>query len=242
MIDYDLDSGNRLKGPPRKLCVTAAVVGGVSAAGSVASAAIGSSAAKSAAKTQANAAEQSAEIQQQMYDQTRSDLLPYQNVGQQAQAGYQALLGTAPGGMDTALATLRNTPGYQFALQQGLQATQSGYASHGLALSGSAIKGAQNYAEGLASTNYQNILGNYYNALQLGENAAAQTGALGTQSAANQGQAITQAGAASAAGTVGAANATIGGINSTVSGLTNALLTPAMFQAVASGGGMYGGW
>lgn len=225
--------------PIAALCVTAAVIGGVSAAGSVASAAIGGSAAKSAAKTQANAAEQSAAIQQQMYETTRGDLMPYQDVGQGASAMYQNLLGTSPGGMDTALATLKNTPGYQFALQQGLQATQSGYASHGLALSGSAMKGAQNYAEGLASTNYQNILGNYYNAMQLGESAAAQTGALGTTSAANQGAAIQNAGAASAAGTVGAANATIGGINSTVSSLSNALLTPAMFQAVAQGGGMY---
>lgn len=224
------------------LCVTAAVVGGVAAAGSVASASIGAGAAKSAAKTQADAAERSAEIQQQMYEQTRSDLMPYQTLGQNAMEGYQTLLGTKPGGMSAAMDYLNNTPGYQFAMKQGLLATQSGYGAHGLALSGAAIKGAQNYAENLASTNYQNILNNYYNALQMGESAASQTGTLGVQSAANQGQAIQNAGAASAAGTVGAANAAIGGINSSVSGLTNALLTPAMFQAVAQGGGMYGGW
>lgn len=228
--------------PKMRICVTAAVVGGIGAAGAVASSAIGASAAQDAAQTQADAANRSADIQQQMYNQTRTDLMPYQQVGQGAIAGYQNLLGTGPQGSAGMLSALQSTPGYQFALQQGLQATQAGYASHGLGLSGAAIKGAQNYAENLAGTQYQNMLQNYYNALQLGQNAAAQTGTLGVQSAANQGQAIQNAGAASAAGTVGSANATIGGINSTVSSLSNALLTPAMFQAMASGGGMYGGW
>lgn len=227
-----------------KLCVTAAVVGGVAAAGSVASAAIGSSAAKSAAKSQAQSAEQARQQSEEMYNQTRTDLAPYRDVGTSAQAQYQNLLGIGPQGQAGVQASLAATPGYQFALNQGLQATQSGYASHGLALSGAATKGAAQYAEGLAGTTYQSILGNYQTAMNMGENAAAQTGQIGTQLTAQENQATEQAGAASAAGTVGAANATIGGINSTVSGLTNALLTPAMFQTMAGGGGMFagGGW
>lgn len=223
------------------LCVTAAVVGGVAAAGSVASSAIGASAAKDASKTQAKAAEQAQQQSQQMYDTTRADLAPYRDVGEQAKGQYMNLLGLGPGGTEGMTSALAATPGYQFSLQQGLQATQAGYASHGLAMSGASLKGAANYAEGLAGTTYQSILGNYYNAMQLGEQASAQTGQFGTELTGQENQATMQAGAASAAGTVGAANATIGGINSTVAGLSNALLTPAMFQAMAGGGGLYGG-
>lgn len=224
------------------ICVTAAVIGGVSAAGSVASAAIGAGAAKSAAKTQAQSAEKAQQIQEKMYAQTRSDLAPYRAVGTEAQQGYEALLGIGPHGTSGMMDWLKSTPGFQFALEQGLQATQSGYAAHGLAVSGPALKGAAQYAEGLAGTTYQNVLANYQNALTLGENAAAQTGTIGANYAAQESSAVTAAGAASAAGTIGAANATIGGINSGVAGISNALLTPAMFSALGGSKGLYGGF
>jgi len=222
-----------------RLCITIPVAAGIGAVGSIASAAIGGSAAKSAAKTQKEAAEEAMGISKQMYDTTRTDLMPYQQVGQGAMAGYQNLLGTGPAGPAGMNAALAATPGYQFALEQGLQATQSGFASKGLAQSGPALKGAAQYAEGLAGTTYQNVLGNYYNALGIGESAAAQTGQFGAQSANTQAQAATAAGAASAAGTVGAANATIQGINGLTSSISNALLTPAMFSAMAGGKGLF---
>ena len=220
------------------ICVTGAIIGGVAAAGSVASAAIGGSAAKSAARTQAKAAEKAQEISQEQYAQTRSDLAPYREVGTAALPGYESLLGIGPGGMSGITSALANVPGYQFTKTQGLQAVQSAMSAQGLGASGPMMKGVTQYAEGLAGTTYQSILGNYYNALGVGENSSAQTGQFGLAAAGQQEQAVTAAGAAQASGIVGAANATIGGINTAIGGITNALLLPSIFGETK---GMYGG-
>ena len=61
------------------------------------------------------------------------------------------------------MAGLEQTPGYQFTLQQGLQATQSNAAARGLGVSGAALQGAANYATGLASATYNQQLTNAIN-------------------------------------------------------------------------------
>lgn len=219
------------------LCISIPTIAAVG--GGIASAVIGGNAAQSAADTQAAAAKSAQEASQAQYQQTRSDLAPYRAVGDAASPTYQALLGVGGGAngpnMAGVQASLAQTPGYQFALQQGTQATQNSFASQGLGISGAAMKGAANYAEGLAGTTYQSILGNYYNAMGLGENAAAQTGALGATLTGQANAAGTSAAAASAAGTVGAANATIGGINSALGGVNNAMLLSSL-----NSGGLYG--
>lgn len=226
------------------VCISAPVIAaGVGAAGSVASGVIGSSAASSAADSQAQAAANAQQIQVDMYNQTRSDLAPYRQVGADAQYAYEGLLGIGtPGaaGASGMQAALEQTPGYQFQMQQGLQALQSQYSSQGLGLSGAQIKGAQNYAQGVASSNYQTILGNYAGALGIGENASAQTGTAGTYAANGAASAATQVGAANAAGTVGSANAITGGIGSAASSASNSILLPYMLNAMKSGG-LYGG-
>ena len=163
-------------------------VGGVAqAAGSVAAASIQAGATRDAAKLATDSANRSADLVQGRYDTTRSDLMPYQQTGQQAQAWEQGAIpaynyyGTdysqmmardnpnstlggvvvptaqnnavVPGRMDQA--TLEQTPGYQFALSQGLQATQNSAAARGLGVSGAALKGAATFATGLADNTYQ---------------------------------------------------------------------------------------
>src|SRR5215469_6407967 len=64
----------------------------------VAGAAISGSAAKSAANTQAQAANQATQLQEQMYQQTRSDLGPFRTTGASFLPGLQALLGVNPDG------------------------------------------------------------------------------------------------------------------------------------------------
>ena len=187
------------------------------------------------------------------YNQTRTDLYPYNAYGQQA-AGQIASLNASgwttgqpdylsqaaaalPGQMTQA--QLEQTPGYQFQLAQGLQATQQNAAAQGLGMSGAAMKGAAAYATGLADTNYEtqfnnaqtqysDLMGlntgqqgnitNQYNRLSgtasLGENAGAQTGSTGAQAVSASGTALTAEGAAQAAGTVGQANAITGNISS----------------------------
>lgn len=72
---------------------------------------------------------------------------------------------------------LENTPGYQFSLQQGLKGVQNQMASQGLGLSGAQLKGAESFAQGLASTTYnqqlQNAMG--INNQNFNQNLAANT-------------------------------------------------------------------
>lgn len=166
---------------------------------------------------QASAANKAADLQQQQYQQTRADLMPYNLAGQNATNMLTAQLPglTAPINMD--INTLRNTPGYQFNLNQGLKSTQNSAAARGLGSSGAALKAAGTYATGLADSTYQNQFNNAntnkqntFNFLTgtagLGENAAAQSGQIGTAGAANAGNSLINAGTASAAGITGAAN------------------------------------
>lgn len=143
-------------------------------------------------------------------------------------------------------AQLESTPGYQFIKNQGLQAVQNANAAKGLGLSGAALKGAAQYAEGLAGTtldqqqrifqqnlanqqgifqqNYSNIINPLEWMSNLGQNAAAQTGQLGQAAVANQGNLLTSGAAATAAGQVGSANALSGGLNSAANSPLNYLL------------------
>ena len=192
------------------------------------------SAANSASKAETTAANNATNVEEGQYNQTRSDLMPYQQTGQAALPTYNSLLGLGSGSdSTTAQNTLTQTPGYQFTLSQGLKAAQNSAAARGLGVSGAAYKGAANYAGGLADTTYQNEVGDYLSASQLGENAAAQTGSYGTQTAATVGNNITSAGNASAASSVASGNA-ISGIGSSIS---NALIYNSLLNG---GAGMYG--
>ena len=95
------------------------------------------------------------------YANPNQNLISDANVNQNRQQSYvdqaqrqfdaASRIGQGPGGQ----AALEATPGYQFELAQGLQATQNSAAARGLGVSGAAMKGAADYATGLASKNYQ---------------------------------------------------------------------------------------
>lgn len=227
-----------LPGSRRHIPAGAAVVAG----GSVLGGLIGAGGSKSAANTQAAAAQQAAQLQYSMYQQTAARLQPWVTTGQAANTQLAGLLGlsgyqaSGVGGLGTGslvtpfqptMAQLSQTPGYQFTLQQGLQAVQNQATSlgqgggvlpgGGLAGSGPEAKGMANYATNLASTTYQQQFQNYwtqlnniYNMLSgastTGANAAAGVGQAGATAAAGAGNALQAAGAAQAAGTVTATN------------------------------------
>jgi hypothetical protein len=153
---------------------------------------------------------------------------------QQAANPVMGPAGPSTGGGTDMMARLAQTPGYQFALQQGLQATQSGFAAQGLGQSGAALKGAAQYSEGLASTTYQQQVQNAMQAVGMGQSAAAGLGSLGQTAAAQAGQFGTSGAAAGAAGVVGAGNA-LGGA------LQSAAISPYIQQSLQSQQlGMYG--
>lgn len=204
--------------------VASAIVGG-----SVLTAGASIFGASKAADAQTAAAQKAQDTALHMYDTTRGDLAPYRAVGQDAsnRLGAQLTDLTAPINMDQA--TLEKTPGYQFALSQGLKSTQNAAAARGLGSSGAALKGAANFATGLADQTYQtqfNIANtnqtNAFNRLSAlvntGENAAAQTGAAGTNAANTAASAQTAAGNAQAASS-NAIGGAIGNVGNNIAGL-----------------------
>ncbi len=153
-----------------------------------------------------------------MFNTSQENLAPFIKSGEAANNLLQARLPdlTAPVRMNQS--DLQQTPGYNFNLTQGLKATQNAAAARGLGTSGAALKGAANYATGLADSTYQNQFSNAVtnkqnaynmlsNATSIGANAA---GGLASNSATvggNIANTITGAGNAQAAGTLGSANA-----------------------------------
>jgi|ERR1700744_247991 len=155
---------------------------------------------------QAGAANKATNTQLAMYNQTRSDLMPYMTGGASAFSQLQNLIGLNGGNSQSMLATLQNSPGYQFALQQGQTGLDRTAAARGLLLSGGQLKDTVNYNQGMADQLY----GTYYNQLMgaagLGENAAAQTGNAATATGQGMAGSIMGGGQALAGGLAGGVN------------------------------------
>lgn len=217
------------------------IIAGVGAAGSIAGGVLNSNATQSAANTEAGAANQAAQVQQNIYNQTSSNLAPYLNTGTQALSQLSNLLGigggtSGAGGQgpnDSALySALQNYPGYQFSLQQGLQANAQSEASRGLLNSGANIKNATAYGQGLA----QSTLGSYLSQLQsvgqLGESAGSITGNAGTAAGGQIGNSLIQGGNAAGSGQLASSLALTGGFNNA---LNSSLLGYQLSQGAGSG-------
>jgi hypothetical protein len=137
------------------------------------------------------------------------------------------------------------TPGYQFQLQQGENAMQNSAAGRGGLLSGRTLADLNNFAQGTASTNYQNTFNNAFTQYQSAYNTFLNNqnnqysrlmgiSGQGLQAAGGAGNLIqgiggdiaslyAQQGAAKAAGTIGAANSygsILPGIASAIGGYT----------------------
>jgi hypothetical protein len=146
-------------------------------------------------------------------------------------------------------------PGYQFRLQQGQEATNRMANMGGGMISGNALRGAQDYTQGLASTEFGNAFNrfqtgrsNIYNTLAgiagIGQTSLGQTTTAGTQAAGNIGANIANAGAAQAGGIVGSANALGGGLTGAGQNyMLSQILAPRATQTpgVFTGGGGGGG-
>lgn len=160
-----------------------AIIGGAISAGtSLLGGILGGNAAKKAAEQQA-AAGRAATSQQKQAGQFAQDVQQTQLTNERAGAAPYTTLGAgtagtlsnalAPGGdlgsrwtstfKAPTAAEAEATPGYQFQLSQGLNALQNSAAARGGLLSTGTAKNLTGYAQGLASTNYQNT---YNNALQ----------------------------------------------------------------------------
>lgn len=112
---------------------------------------------------------------QRYNEQARQDLTPWQQGGQQALGGQLALLGLGGnlGGL-TPQQYLEQTPGYQWQLGQGLDAVQAQMAARGLSASGPEQQALMKYAQGLASTTFDQRLDQLAKLSGLGAEAGSQ--------------------------------------------------------------------
>lgn len=193
------------------------VIGGVIAAG----------AANKAASTQSKSADKATALQREMWQKQLELQKPFYEAGLTGQNALLQYLGL--GGDTTAAnygagmkpftgADLATEPGYQFRLNEGVNALNKQAAAKGGLLSGAALKEAARYGQDYASNEYQNAYNRYWNQrnqllnpLQslLGQ-AQTSAGAIGNagQNYANQaGQNMMGAANARASGYVGGANA-----------------------------------
>jgi hypothetical protein len=190
-------------------------------AGSViVSSAIGANASSKAASTQANAANRAAELQNEQYQQTRQDQMPWMEAGKTALNALTPLATNyTPFGMDQ----FKADPGYGFRLSEGLKQLGHAAGARGGLISGQTLKGLQDYAQNSASNEYTNAFNRYQTEraarlapLQslagVGQTTAAQLGATGAANAGAVGNYLTGGAAAQAAGMVGGANALTSGL------------------------------
>lgn len=147
-----------------------AIASGVAGAGaSIYGASKQASAAKSAAELQHEDQQASLDFQKQEWQTQQTNEAPFLKAGQGAIGELSNLISTPGQGLltpwtDTFKAPTaeeaRQTPGYEFAVNQGEDALQKSAAASGGLLTGGTLKGINNYAEGMADTNYQNVFNN----------------------------------------------------------------------------------
>ena len=214
------------------------------AAATVASSLIGASSSRKAASTQAAAADRAAELQNEQFQQTRQDQMPWLKAGEGA-------LNKLVGAVDYqkfGINQFQQDPGYAFRLSEGQKALDRSAAARGGLISGGALRAAQRYGQEMGSQEYTNAFNRYQternamlNPLQslagVGQTTATQLGQAGAANAANVGNLITGGAAAQAAGQIGATNAITGGLGTYLNYSQN----NALLNALKNRGSTYGG-
>lgn len=151
--------------------IGAAAIGGVA---SIAGGAMQADAANRAAQTQAQAADNALALQTRQYEDGVARQQPFLDAGMNANRAYQNELGIGDEARaGTFRSGFRETPGYQFQVQQGEQGVMNNLSALGMRGSGAGMKALTRFRQGLADQEYGNYLG------RLGQ-------------AAGQGQAVTQ--------------------------------------------------
>lgn len=172
-------------------------------------------AAREAARVQSDSAMYAADIQKEMYDQTRQDQMPWMEAGEQALNTLQEMMaGGAPTIEDYEMSDYAS-----FLRDEGLRGLEAKSRAGGYYNTGASSREMLDYSRNIAGQDYQTYLNNYYQSLNpyismsgSGQQMATTMGSQGMQSATTQGNLANQAAAAEAAGIVGAANASTQGM------------------------------
>jgi hypothetical protein len=200
-----------------------------------------SQAAGNAAGQYANAAQQGIQYNKEMYENVLGQNQPYMDVGKRGANIYGQL---ADSGYLTAQPSMndltRLMPNYQFGLNQGIGQLNSQMNAAGGLISGNAIQGAQQFAQGYAGNalsdafnqyqaNRSNVVSNVNALTGVGQQANQTVANAAAGTSANVGNALSNIGNAQASGTMGAANAWSSGLNN--------ISNYAMLYGMRSGGG-----
>lgn len=129
------------------------------------------------AKSQKKAAKKAAQFVQTAANNNNAlataQFTPYTEAGAGAMGQANALLGL--GGQEAAtnaFNTFQQSPGYQFRLNEGMNALNSGYAGRGVLQSGAALRGATEYGQNFASNEFNNYFSRLQNQAGLGLGAS----------------------------------------------------------------------
>ncbi len=153
----------------------AIIAGSLAAGGGIFNSIVGASAAKTASQQQVAGQQAAIAEQRRQFDTTQQNFAPFLSAGTSSLADLMKAFqggqfgpgstGPAPqftGGsfMPPTLQQAEQNPGYQFALQQGEKGINQAAASTGGAISGGTLRAADQFANGLATTNYQQVFNN----------------------------------------------------------------------------------
>lgn len=169
--------------------IGSAVVGGVSA---YQSGKAQEKAAKSAAASQEAIADENVALQRELANQQREDFAPWRDVGEQALN--QMWAGVQSGEFEVGDIDVTKDPGYQFRMDQGIEALDKSAAARGRLLSGAQQKGVTDYSQNVASQEYANAYAREANEKARKYNMLSGLSSGGQASAAGQAQATSQLG------------------------------------------------
>lgn len=156
-----------------------------------------------ASDAQLQATRENIEFQKEVFEQQREDQAPWRQAGIQALGKLER--GVQDGTFDPSRFQFQKDPGYQFRLQEGINALDYSAAARGRLQSGAQARATTRYASGLASQEYQNAWNRNASSKSQNFNQLASLAGVGqtanqavnqarSNMAANVGQATTQAG------------------------------------------------
>ena len=164
--------------------IGSAVVGGYS---SYKSGKEQSKAAQRGMEAEERIAAENRELQRELADQQREDFAPWRDIGEQALN--QMWTGVQSGEFEVGDIDVTKDPGYQFRMDQGIEALDKSAAARGRLLSGAQQKGVTDYGQNVASQEYANAYAREANKKARKFNMLSGLSSGGQSSAAGQAQA-----------------------------------------------------
>lgn len=244
-----------------------------SAGGGIASSVIGSKASNKAATQQAAGQQAGIDETRRQFDVSQANSQPFVEAGQQSIGSLMDALKSGKFGMGSAgaapadfkaptLEEVQQTPGYQFAAQQGSKGILQASAAGGGGISGGTSKALQGYQTNLANTTYgdafsramqayQSQLAGYGTRLaanaqefgqmfapaQLGAGATANINQIGGNASSTIAQLMAGIGSSRAAGTMGGAASIANGVGGATNSISQSLLLAKLLGGAGVGGG-----